>query len=204
MRNKRAQPPGAQESARERLARLETDAESRRKTARRTYERLSQSLQAAEARSQQLAEAIEQEVAAGNYSRLADVERRSQAEEARLARLELRAEALKVLKHATDRVRGRVVDRVVGPIKSSLDERLSRITAGRYRLAELDAQLQPVRLRGEVQCEIEDKYQGLRELVATLIRTWLRADLAPRTADAHPRRPVRPHQPRAHGGWLRS
>jgi hypothetical protein len=169
---------GAEAAARQRLSRLKSDAESRRKTARRTYERLSESLQAAEARSQQLAEAIEQEVAAGNYSRLADIERRIEAEEARLGRLALRAEALKVLKRTADLVRSRVVDRVVGPIRNSLDERLASITAGRYRLAELDAQLQPMRLRGDVQCEIEDGSQGLRELVTTLIRTSVASHLA--------------------------
>ena len=177
-RNARHVAGDAEKAARDGLARLQSDAEGRRKTARRTYDRLSQTLAAVEARARQLAETIEREVAAGNYSRLAEIERKIETEEARFSRLTLRAKALKQLKGIADEVRARVVSRVIGPIKETLDVRLSALTLGRYCLAELDEQLQPVRLTGDVACEIQDGSQGLRELVTTLIRTSVASHLA--------------------------
>jgi DNA repair exonuclease SbcCD ATPase subunit len=162
-----------------RLESLEQEAESRRTTARLALQRAQESLNAAEAEMRLLEAELEREAAKGAWTRLAEVERRLEAERSRRDRLELSAKAALRLRETLEAVRAEVVERVVAPIKGALDLRLAHVTAGRYALATLDQHLRPTRLAGTREaCEFEDGSEGLRELVNLLVRLSVAVDLA--------------------------
>ena len=121
---------------------------------------------------------LERVAASGIYSRLADTEAAVASEEARLERLRGEGEAVRLLREVMDEVRGTVVRRVVAPIREDLEVRLGSATVGRYTLAELDEDLRPVSLGGGERCEYDDGSEGLRELVAVLLRMSVAAHLA--------------------------
>jgi DNA repair exonuclease SbcCD ATPase subunit len=150
----------------------------RRQTAKQKADRLTSVVHQLQAQARQLEETLEREAAAGAYSRLADLDRKLESERIRLERLRERAEAIRRLNLVMGTVRTEAVSRVVAPIKGRLDDLLAAVTQGRYCLAELDEQLQPRRLDGGEHCAFEDGSQGLRELVATLIRMSVAAHLA--------------------------
>ena len=166
--------------ARGTLDRLSRDATVRRQAAKQKCDQLEKALHAAEADARQWEETLERDSVRGPYTRLADLERTLEAERARHARLEVAARAAKLAKDTMDAVRGEVVRRVVAPIKADLDGLLATATQGRYTIASLDDHLRPGALAGApgVRCEFDDGSQGLRELVATLVRIAVAAHLA--------------------------
>ena len=163
----------------DRLQSLEKEAESRRTTARLTFQRAQDALNKSEAEMRLLEAELEREAAKGAWTRLAEIERRLEAERSRRARLELKARAALRLKETLEAVRAEVVERVVAPIKGALDLHLAHVTAGRYALAQLDQDLQPRCLSGASEvCEFEDGSEGLRELVNTLVRLSVAVELS--------------------------
>ena len=166
------------DSARASLEKLREDAEVRRTTAKQKYDRLSERVQQQKARAEELARHLEEASDKGYYAKAAELERQVASEEARLTRVALRAEAIKLLKEKMEAVRSSVVQRVVAPIKEDLDVRLAAATRGRYRVATLGDELVPQRLQGDAECEFDDGSQGLRELVNTLLRMSIAAHLA--------------------------
>jgi len=166
--------------ARATLDRISGSAEVRRQSARQKYVRLDEAARAMEAQIRHLAETLDRDSVRGAYSSLGEVERALESERARYERLRLAAEAVRYLRDVVDGVRGEVVQRVVAPIKDDLDDLLAVATSGRYTLATLDDRLRPERLSGAagVACEFEGGSQGLRELVATLVRIAVTRHLA--------------------------
>ena len=169
---------GELNSARAKLEKLREDAEVRRTTAKQKYDRLSERVQQQNARAEELARHLEEASDKGYYTKAAELEQQVASEEARLTRVALRAEAIKLLKETMAAVRSSVVQRVVAPIKEDLDLRLAAATRGRYRVATLGDELVPQRLQGDAECEFDDGSQGLRELVNTLLRMSIAAHLA--------------------------
>lgn len=166
--------------ARTTLERISGSAEIRRQSARQKYVRLDEAARAMEAQISHLAETLDRDSVRGAYSSLGEIERTLESERARYERLRLAAEALRTLRDVVDGVRGEVVQRVVAPIKDDLDELLAVATSGRYTLAGLDDRLRPERLTGAagISCEFDGGSQGLRELVATLVRVAVARHLA--------------------------
>ena len=166
--------------ARGALERLSRDATVRRQAANQKCDQLEKALHAAEADCRQWEETLDRDSVRGPYTRLTELERTLESERARHARLEVACSAVKLAKDMMDAVRGEVVSRVVAPIKADLDGLLATATQGRYTMASLDDHLLPGALGGSpgVHCEFEDGSQGLRELVATLVRVAVAAHLA--------------------------
>jgi DNA repair exonuclease SbcCD ATPase subunit len=162
----------------EALHRLEQDAATRRQTAQRLLERLSETLVAQELKSQQIAEMLERESAQGAYSEHAAIDRAIELGTERLARLERADRAIELLKGLMDQIRSAAVARVVAPISAELGRMLALATSGRYTLASLDAALWPRELQGAAQCAFDDGSEGLRELVAVLVRLSVASHLA--------------------------
>jgi len=163
---------------RTRVESIEKNAAIRRQTAKLKAERLARAVCQFEVEAQQIEYTLDREAVAGTYSRLAEIERRIEGAERRLAALQRRGAAVKLLKQLMDEIRANAVNRVVAPIRDDLDALLDAVTCGRYRLAQIDEHLTPVRLEGAAQCRFDDGSEGLRELVATLIRMSVAAHLA--------------------------
>jgi len=164
--------------ARAHLERLRKDAEVHRTTAKQKYDRLSERVQQQKARVEELARHLEEASDKGYYAKAAELDRQVASEEARLTRVALRGEAIKLLKETMEAVRSSIVQRLVAPIKEDLDVRLATATRGRYRVATLGDELVPKQLQGDAECEFDDSSQGLRELVNTLLRMSIAAHLA--------------------------
>lgn len=165
---------------RQHLERISSHAETRRASAKLKYERLDDARKTVEADVRRIAETLDHESVRGAYSQLGVVERTLVAERAREGRLSQAAEAVKHLRDTIESVRSTVVRRVVAPIKGDLDGLLTAASGGRYTLAGLDDALRPGTLSGAagVVCEFEGGSQGLRELVATLVRVAVARNLA--------------------------
>ena len=164
--------------AREKVERLSAEIETRRKTAQQKYDHLNDHLQRQMAQADNLAHDLEAAADKGLYAQMAELERRLTSEEARLARIQLRTDAIKLLKETMESVRSSVIQTIINPIKEDLDARLATATRGRYTLAKLSDELEPQRLQGNLETEFEDGSQGLRELVNTLLRMSVAAHLA--------------------------
>ena len=160
------------------LEALENNAIVRRQTAKQKADRLAEAVVQLEVEARQIEDTLAREAVAGTYSRLGDIERCIEGEERRFLALRRRAEAVKLLRTLVDEVRSHAVNSVVAPIKQDLDALLSEVTRGRYRLAQIDEHLTPLRLDGSRQRFFEDGSEGLRELVATLVRVSVAAHLA--------------------------
>jgi len=156
--------------SREDLARLEKDSVSRWDTAKKKVETLRERVHSQRARAAQLRDTLERESGRGAYTELAELECEIESEEGRLARMRIETGAVKLLHDAMEEVRGSAVSRVVAPIREDLDRLLSYTTRGRYDLARLNDALLPEDLEGTQTCRFEDASEGLRELVATLVR----------------------------------
>jgi DNA repair exonuclease SbcCD ATPase subunit len=160
------------------IERQKSEIETQKKTAVRKHERLHDALAQRKARAQEIQDQLERESAAGVYSTAADLERRIEIGKERLDRLDVRDEALKLVYDQLAAVRQKAVSRVVAPVKNELDHLLAQATRGRYRLAQLDDALLPKELDGDQPCKFEDGSQGLRELVAALVRLCVARHLA--------------------------
>ncbi len=159
--------------------RIARDADTRRESTRRKYVRLDEAARTLDASIREMAETLDRESVRGAYSRLGHLERTLEAERSRRDRLQLAAGAVSHLRDVMEDVRREVVRRVVAPIKSDLDEMIAAATLGRYSsVASLDDALRPGTLEGGARCEFEDGSQGLRELVATLLRLAVATHLA--------------------------
>ena len=168
----------ALDKARKKVEKLNEDVENRRKTAQQKYDNLNKLLQQQKAQAESLARELETAADRGLYARAAELERRLTSEEARLARIQLRTDAIKLLKETMEGVRSSVIQTIINPIKEDLDARLATVTRGRYTLAMLSDELEPQRLQGNLETDFEDGSQGLRELVNTLLRMSVAAHLA--------------------------
>jgi DNA repair exonuclease SbcCD ATPase subunit len=166
--------------ARNTLDRISSSAALRRETAQQRHERSQRAVLTLETQVQQLSEELDRESMKGAWSALGEVERSLETETARVQQLELNAAAARLLRDTIHAVRGEVQQRVVAPIKDELDQLIASATSGRYTLADLDDTLCPGTLEGGagVRCEFDDGSQGLRELVATLIRLAVARHLA--------------------------
>jgi hypothetical protein len=160
------------------IKRQKTALESHRTTAIRKHDRLQEALLQLKARAHELQDQLDRESAAGVYSTVAELDRRLELGRERLERLELRDDASALIYGLLEGVRGKAVRRVVAPVKNELDHLLAQATRGRYRLAQLDDALLPRELEGDQSCKIEDGSQGLRELVAALVRLCVARHLA--------------------------
>ncbi|GEM_PF-2294333 len=165
-------------TTREDVARREGDAEAERQKAVSRARTLRDLLSARRAKAAQLEEALAERALRGAYTRLAEVERTLLSERARQARLERRARGLRILKGALEEVRSSAVARVTAPIKDRLDALLGEALRGRYTSATLSDALLPTRLEGLSPCPFALGSQGLRELVASLVRLSVAIHLA--------------------------
>jgi DNA repair exonuclease SbcCD ATPase subunit len=158
--------------ARSTLERISNSAALRRETAQQRHERSQRAVLTLETQVQQLSDELDRESMKGAWSALGEVERSLEMETARVQQLELNAAAARLLRDTLVAVRGEVQQRVVAPIKDELDLLIASATSGRYTLADLDDTLSPGTLKGSagLRCEFDDGSQGLRELVATLVR----------------------------------
>ncbi len=166
------------ERVRCKLVKLSNDAETRCQTAQNKYERLRKLVEEHRAQAAELARQLEKAADQGYYTRAGELERRISSEEARLARIKLRTNAVKLLKITVEEVRSSAIRTVVNPIKGDLETMLAIATRGRYTLADINDKLDPERLQGNVECNFEDGSQGLHELVYTLLRLSVANHLA--------------------------
>ncbi len=169
---------GAERTARDALDALRRSARQEREAAKAEFDRRAEIAHREAARLAQWKETLEDLASRGVYSAFAEVDRMLEAESERVVELKRRAAGIALLKASMDEIRARAVRQVVDPIRRELDDLLGFVTGGRYTLATLGSSLRPETLEGEHSVLVEeDGSEGLKELVATLVRVCVAAHL---------------------------
>ncbi len=160
-----------EQAARQRLEQLRKGQGMKVKTAKQKYESLDAIVRNKQQRVLLIEEQLNRDALKGSYSRMAEAEQVAESAKQRRDCLQIRAEAIRRLRDLLEEEKQRAVTKLVTPIKVLLDEALNYATQGDYTISDLDLHLQPQKLTSDMrQVEFEDSSDGLRELVAVLIR----------------------------------